>query len=274
MQDPREYAAERSVLLFKIVEELNVACGYERSFKMLDGKLLANRFLLGINTDSVSCDRLVDVCRRLQMPDHFKKPFVTGLADANLVFLGFEDHEPGCIYKVYLEFWEKLKQDLNSAPNHMPATLHLGFKWKADEPTQASVSKYICFPKLSVSQILNRIGRIYESQSNQLAGSITEAIIRSAADRLIIPSSIESPFIYLEVVEEGCSRRSFDINLYQAGLRVGEIEFLLSKIARHYQIPAEKLVRLYRLVGDKRLGHLSGGVNNAEQDFLTVYYEA
>ena len=45
-----ETAAAQAGLLFRIVEELDVPCGYERSFKMLPGRLLANRFLLGINT--------------------------------------------------------------------------------------------------------------------------------------------------------------------------------------------------------------------------------
>jgi hypothetical protein len=101
-----EKAAQRAVRLFEVVQNLGVNCGYERSFKMLDRKLLANRFLLGIDTADITHARLLDVCRELQMPDACFVPFRDALADANLVFLGFEDNEPGCVYKVYLEFWD------------------------------------------------------------------------------------------------------------------------------------------------------------------------
>ena len=45
-----EIAAGKASLPFEIVESMDLACGYERSFKMLHNRLLANRYLLGIRT--------------------------------------------------------------------------------------------------------------------------------------------------------------------------------------------------------------------------------
>ena len=41
-------AARKAVLPFEFIEEMGLACGYERSFKLLAGRVLANRYLLGI----------------------------------------------------------------------------------------------------------------------------------------------------------------------------------------------------------------------------------
>ncbi len=84
----------------------------------------------------------------------------------------------------------------------------------------------------------------------------------------------DGAFVYLEGVEENTPRNSFDINLYRAGLRLTEIHPLLSRMRHHFSIPIERFDRLYKEVGDKRLGHLSGGVSRAGTDYLTVYYEA
>lgn len=67
-----EIAAAQAGLLFRIVEDMQVPCGYERSFKMLEGRLLANRFLLGMNTENLTHERLLDVCRQLDMPKMYK----------------------------------------------------------------------------------------------------------------------------------------------------------------------------------------------------------
>ena len=136
MTDPVEFAEQKAVLLFKIVEDLGVGCGYERSFKMHAERLLANRFLLGIDRKDLPLKKLLEIGRKMEMPGDFLHPLEEHFAEASLVFLGFEDNEPGCIYKIYLEFWDKVKEGLRAEPRRKhPALLHLGFKWRADDNT-------------------------------------------------------------------------------------------------------------------------------------------
>ena len=78
--------------------------------------------------------------------------------------------------------------------------------------------------------------------------------------------------LYLEVSEEDNPRRSFDINVYRAGLQVGELYPILLKAWQHYSIPAERWHDLYGRVASKAFGHLSGGIDRGGKDFLTVYY--
>ncbi len=269
MKPSMDVTAEKAVKLFKIVEDLGVTCGYERSFKMLDHTLLANRFLLGINTQDLKPDQLLNVCRRLDMPARYMESFQALLADANVVFLGFEDGKVDCLYKVYLEFWEKVKSDIHGKSNiQQPVLLHLGFKWNTDDNSQHAISRYMCYPMLPAEDILARISNVYRGHEANTSRQIAEDIIKFAIDR-----SAGNSFIYLEVEEENNPRRSFDINLYKAQFRLSEIAASLSRMRQHYSIPDEQFRRLYQLVGNKLLGHLAGGLNREGKDFLTVYYE-
>jgi hypothetical protein len=269
MKPSIDVAAGRAARLFTIIEDLGLACGYERSFKMLDGTLLANRFLLGINTEDVSPERLLDVCRQLGMPPQYLESFQAQLADANVVFLGFEDNRVDCRYKVYLEFWDKVTSDIRRKSNKQePALLHLGFKWNTEDNTQGVVSRYVCYPMLSVEQILRRLLNVYQGDENNASLRIAADVIQFAARR-----GAGSSLVYVEVREDDSPRKSFDINLYKARLRLGDIAPFLARMREHYSIPADQFGRLVQLAGDKLLGHLAGGLNREGKDFLTVYYE-
>ena len=264
-----EIVAGKAALPFKIIEQMGIACGYERSFKMLENKLLANRFLLGIETADLKPEQLLDICRQLDMPTTYMEAFKAHLPDANLVFLGFEDNEADCVYKMYLEYWEKVKKDIQIKSNrNKPVLLHLGFKWNTDNNTEGIISRYTCYPLLSINEILKRLTKLYENHEDSTSLGVAEDIIRFAASR-----GAATSFIYVEVGEENNPRHSFDINLYKANLRLSDIYPSLSKTREHYSIPAEQFARLYKLVGNKLFGHLSGGVNREGNDFLTVYYE-
>jgi hypothetical protein len=73
-------------------------------------------------------------------------------------------------------------------------------------------------------------------------------------------------------MEENNSRRSFDINMYKANLRMRDLYPLLSRIFRYYRIPDDIFHPLYDQVKLRIFGHLSGGVDRAGRDFLTIYH--
>jgi hypothetical protein len=265
----RTRTAAQASLPFAIVQQWGVPCGYERSFKMLPGRLLANRYLLGVTVGDVTSDQWLDACRRLDMPEAYLNSFAARMADANLVFLGFEDNEVSCTYKVYLEFWEKVKEEVRRKQNPKePILLHLGFKWDADDSRRKAISEYLCFPLLDKREILKRIADIYAVQPHSTCGQIVDGLVELAATRCG-----DGAFKYLEVREEDSLRVSFDLNLYAAQIRLQEIWPLLSTTGQHYAIPVEPFARLYDLVGDKLFGHLSGGIDRRGEGFFTVYYQ-
>lgn len=78
--------------------------------------------------------------------------------------------------------------------------------------------------------------------------------------------------MYLEVSEDNNPRASFDLNLHEAGIRIGEVGALLVQARDRYAIPAGEFDSLYGRVSAHRLGHLAGGISREGSDFLTLYY--
>lgn len=263
-------AADRAALPFRLLEQMRIPSGYERSFKMLPGRLLANRYLLGVDLKDLAGDQLPTICQRLNMPDEFVRSLAKHLPDANLVFLGFEDNPPNGVYKVYLEFWERVKSEVRSDPTSLtPKLLHLGFKWNVADNTQRTISKYLCYPLLTTEAILRRMTDVYASHEDGVSLKIAAEIVTLAARR-----AEGASFIYLEVLEEDGQRRSFDINLYAAMLSLKDIHSALVRLQDHFAIPESTFDRLYCLTCDKLLGHLSGGISQNGEEFVTIYYEA
>jgi hypothetical protein len=256
-------------VVFQLVAELDKPCGYERSFKISEQSLLANRFMLGVDTKEMTEANLLGICSRLGMPQDHLEEFERNLPDANLALFGFEDCEGSCNYKVYLEYWEKLTKELPSKPNKTePVVLHLGFKWDVLDNTKATIAHYTCYPLLNIDKILERLSRIYRGYHDRASHDIARAIIELAASRI----RNDSP-IYLEAAEDNNPRKSFDVNMYKANLRMCDLYPSLVKAAEHFSIPAEKFDRLNALISKKMFGHLSGGIDKKGRDFLTFYYE-
>ena len=263
-------AADRAALPFTLLEQMQIPCGYERSFKMLPGMLLANRYLLGVDLKNLGFEQLRSICQRLNMPEEFFTSLSEQLPSANLVFLGFEDNPPTGMYKVYLEFWEQVKSEVQSKPASLePRLLHLGFKWNVADNTQRTISRYLCYPLLSTEGILQRMTDVYADRVECASLEIATEIVAFAASR-----SEPDSFIYLEVIEGDSLRSSFDINLYSAMLPLSSIKPALIRLRDHFAIPTDTFDRLDRLTCDKLLGHLSGGISQQGEEFVTIYYEA
>jgi len=262
---------EKSTALFRIVKELGVEVGLEYSFKILEKSLLKNRFLLGINKKEIDIhapERIIQICRQLNMPQSFMKTFRQCLFDANYVHFGFEDAETTCVYKVYLEFWDSIREDISLSKNFSrPFLLHIGFKWDAFDNDRKSITRYTWYPWISVAEILDRMGAIVNPVQHRLLFETAEGIVRIAAER-IPPQDV----MYLEVFEDGNPRKSFDINVYRAGLQIGEMYAFLAGLGQYYDVSHKDFHQLYDRVKDKRFGHISGGVNREGKDFFTIYY--
>ena len=266
-QKPAEQAA---VLPFRIIESLGIGCGYERSFKLSDRSILANRYLLGIHTGDVTRNQLTGACRQLNMPHNFQVEFLDGLPGADTILFGFEDDEQaGSIYKVYLEYWDRLRHRLLTGDSpREPYLLHKGFKWQINAPDKQTVTLYQCLPGLAVEEIRNRIFRIYRDMPQPRGIGAVIGII-SAAQR----QKADDRYLYMEAGESGNPRKSFDLNLYPAGLRVEQIAESIRDAAAAFGVPEDKLEKLLSIIRDKFFGHLSGGISRTGKEYVTIYYE-
>ena len=266
---PIKKRAQQAALPFKLLEQQKIPCGYERSFKMIPEKLLANRYLLGISLADITADDLHDICRKLKMPETLLAQVHQNLPGANLVFLGFEDDEEDASYRVYLEYWDKICAEIKQAPHKIhPRLMFLGYKWNIQHPERQAISEYICHPMIGTSEIFERIRQHYKPANDDCASEQVCKIIQRAGRQCA-----DGMFIYLEVGEGDNLRSSFDLNIYKSGLRVHDIGDILIDLQEHYKISEADFARLRQLAGPKALGHVSGGTNRNGEDFLTLYYE-
>jgi len=263
---------DKGGLLFRLLRDERLE-GFEKSFKMADRSLLANRCLMGLSRSRIAPQKLLDICRKLAMPERFLAAFQERLPEADTVHFGFEEGESGFIYKVYLEFARRLYQALASGPRAAgsdaaePLLLHLAYKWDALERGKSTVAEYRCYPQLSGQAMLERMARIYSGHKDNVAFDAVKGMLALASGRTA------EALMYLEVSEQGNPRLSFDINLHAADLRLHEIEPFLSLLCTHYSIPAAQFARMFAQVRTQKLGHVAGGISREGRDFLTVYHE-
>lgn len=236
---------------------------------MSKGRLLANRYLLGISLKDTTSQVLFEIFHKLKMPESLFAKFQQNLPEANLVFLGFEDDEADGSYRVYLEYWDKICAEINAAPQAThPRLMFLGYKWNTEHPERQAISRYICHPLLRTSEIIERITCLYAQAKEEQALGYACDVIQQAAVRCP-----DRSFIYLEVSEGENPRFSFDLNVYKSSLRLRDIDSTLGDLQQHYQICQEEFLHLKQRVSPKLLGHISGGTNREGEDFLTLYYE-
>jgi hypothetical protein len=254
--------------LFAQVRALGAGFGFEKSFKMSARTLLDERVIFGVRTARAEPAAFVQICRGLGMPAAQLAQFVAQLAESNTVGFGFERGAHGASFKVYLEFWDRLRARIEREPRNVePALLFLGFKWDAGGAGPGVVARYTCHPRLSVQGIARRLAGLPGHDTPSLTAA--QQILQLAAARLAGGDS----FVYVEAEEEGNPRRSFDLNLYKAGLCVADLRAPLRALQEAYAIPHADFESLLDQCAARRFGHLSGGLGREREDFLTVYYE-
>ena len=266
-----EKTAEKADSLMRLIDSLDIEYGLERSFKISDRSLLMNRFIMGFKKDDLTQNpdkTMISIFRQMGMPDRFLDDCRGLLCQTEFVHFGFEEQLDGCLYKAYLEFKINLKFGSDGARvTQEPFLVFLGFKWDPFDNNKGAVTRYTCYPLLSLEEIQEKLSCLFERnpdyKSFQTAKNILNKTVQIISNNKII---------YEEVSEENNPRKSFDINLYGANLRIRDIYPFLMDIGHHYSLTADQFIPLCDRISDKTFGHLSGGVDREGRDFLTVYY--
>jgi hypothetical protein len=258
--------------LLKLVDDLEINYAFERSFKVSGKTLLGNRFLLAINKTRIAEEKrhrkIIDICRRMGMPDEFLEAFKKNLPEADTVDFGFEENERNSVYKVYLDFLSKWKKEAAGTPGECePFVMFFGYKWDTHDPAKRALTKYVWYPSISFERINEEFSKIFQGQKHLEPLQITKDLMD-----MVSKKTTHDLVYYLDVTEENGPRRSFDINIYKAGLQLKQLYPILARTCEHYTIPTETFHALYNPVRTKAFGHLSGGISRDGKDFLTVYY--
>jgi hypothetical protein len=266
-----EETDEQAGLLLNIVKKLNVPFGFERSFKMAHDTFLPERFLAGFQLEAMESGRqreIVDICRQIHMPADFLAEYEENFPSANIALFGFERDREKRLYKVYLEFTERLRQSGKTGPAGLqPFLLFLGFKWDLAEASRKAFTRYTCFPSYIFRDMWQKAANLFSPDKGGEPIRILGGILDLASHR-----AGPGDFLYLEADEPGNARKSFDINLYKAGLLMAEIYPLLLDMVHHFHVSSEDFHRTYEAVKSHVVGHIAGGIDREGRDFLTLYF--
>jgi hypothetical protein len=248
--------------------------GREHSIKLRDQRVLANRFLLTIARDDIGVDateRVFDACRRIGVPEHFRSAIAAHITPANMFHFGYEEEPDGrAYYKFYLERGEHFARAMAARPPVTdPFVLFHAFKWNCANAQEHVMARYVCHPRLQRTAMLERVAAVYAGQAGRTPWHVLCEIVAAAARR--VP---ETELLYLDVTEDGTDRRSFDVNLYRAGLRVDSVAPFLERLGAHFRLRAEVLMDAFSRDLGSKLGHVAGGLDRQGRDFLTIYFGA
>lgn len=264
---PPEPAAEASAQLLDRVRALGVPYQYERSFRMSQDRLQANRFLTTVSRADLgeaALERTLDIGRSLGMPEAAQAALRARFDLAHALHFGFEAGDDAILCKIYVERRVPPDEVAEASARGAAVALHFAFKWNVDGGPHVE-SRYDWFPGLDAQGIASRLRTLYGGDGPSL--DIALEALAVASER-----AGTTQLQYLEVDEPGTGRRSFDLNLYDAGLAVRDLLPVLLRMRDLYGIRPGQFQALFDQVRARALGHLAGGAHRGGRDFFNVYY--
>jgi hypothetical protein len=261
--------ARLAILPFQVLQAHGLPNAYERSFKMAGGRLLANRYLLGVPGERPSRATAGSIARALAMPASLRDQFLDELEHADGILLGFEAGIEDATLKLYLEYRPSLHGRDRSGVQATCGTegrlLHQGFKWCVGSEERPRVTFY---RERCVKSPRDFLQHFVDLGLQPTTLAVLQALLQQTLDEQALAAMVLS-----EVSENRTARKGLDLNTYPTLLRVAAIEPALREAAQGLNIDELALHRLMELTRPALLGHLAAGLDAEGRDYLSVYFE-
>ena len=187
-------AAQKKEVLLRLIKGLHVEFGLERSFKVLPGILLTNRFLLSLFKGAVPRDKLLDLCQELGLPGYFREPLLQGLPDAKASPFRLRRERNG------IDLQGLSRNERKEPP--LPVSPLPGLQMQISHPDRGSLARYTCYPSFTLKTWWK--GCLLPSMTRTLRSLLhSKLILGMAAD-------ITSEILFLDVAEDN-NKRSLSI---------------------------------------------------------------
>lgn len=249
-----------------LVASLGAPHGIERSIKFAPGRVLEERYLASVHRDALGPDpigRLRDMGRALAMPEVALDALPRALEGAQIIHFGREREPGGEIFKLYFEYAAAVRAAMNARPPQS-ALVHRAFKWTPGPAGALYVTLYIWLPCRTFMEIEAHL-------ADPAFGGSPGALCAKALLRRMERSTGAGEVMVMRVEEPGNPRRSLDINLYRADLRVGAVRDLFEQAAADLGAPMQETRAALDRCADQPLGHLSLGLARGGEPFFTIY---
>jgi tryptophan halogenase len=255
--------------LIRLVETLGAPYGLERSVKITQGTLADDRCLITVSRAALGrtpADRLLELGRELHIPQSFADALPASLRHADVVHFGYEAASGQQVYKIYLEYASQVREAM-AATSQTPQLVHLAYKWAPLRPEGAAVTRYTWVPCRTRNELEAKLRSLLPAREAPRALNCALGLVSRVAS-----FADSGELLLMDVEEDGNPRRSCDLNVYDAALRVHEIADLLGAAMRDFAVPEPRSQSLFDRSANKSLGHLSAGVGRDGQEFVTIYF--
>jgi MPBQ/MSBQ methyltransferase len=255
-----ETAAER---LVRAAAGLGTPLFRERSLRIAPSGVGGERFLLSLAKPAIPGDaaaRLAAAWRDLGMPAECLAAALEHLPAAQHVHFGYEGGPGPARYKAYLEFAPHVAAG--------PGLLHVAFKWEPAGVAPPAVTRYLLHPTADRAGVLGLLARLHDGGAAHPSFSLLATVIDRALGRCAA-----ADIQVLEVVEDG-GRRSYDVNVSDAHVKVGDVRQELVALGSAVGADAAAVAAAIAARAGDRLGHVAGGVHRDGRGFVTIYHGA
>jgi tryptophan 7-halogenase len=254
--------------LIHLVKELGVPFGLERSLKIMQGTLDGERFLLSVGRAAFGDRaerRLLEMSRALNIPQEFADRFASSLEGADVLHFGYEASHGRAIYKIYFEYASTVRQAMTL--NAAPTLVHLAYKWDSAEPNNSAVTRYTWIPCRTAEDLQRKLHSLVPVTEAPNASRCMSGLVSKVAASVDLRE-----LLLMEVDEPGYPRRSCDINVYDAEMRVHQIADLVETAAAGMSAPVSEVNAVLKEAANKALGHFSAGLGRSGREFVTIYF--
>ncbi|WP_211830296.1 hypothetical protein [Kistimonas asteriae] len=258
-----------SAILATFAEALGAPYGFERSVKFCESQMLDDRFLMTVHKASLGKrpeHKLETLCQQLNAPADVLASVLALLPEADIVHLGFEAEADARLCKLYVEFASTVRAAMETGQIKSPLLVHKALKWNVEKPQRHAITQYWLNPESELGHWIDEVSTSAD-EHYQVLSSFLQQVLMLTAERL--PAE---ELMCLEVNEPGNPRKSFDINLYDTDMILGDIRHLLEQLAEAFRIEPGKVARWLDNNTGQPLGHLSSGIARDGRPFATVYF--
>ncbi len=268
-------AKQAAEAITAFAEALPGPYGYESSIKFIGDQVYVDRFLVTFPKMALELGAdLSGLLQKLSFPGAanieqmanrktaWKKEWQELLDEGDMVHLGFEAESNSFMCKLYVESTQRTRAlwQSDDLPDLKPVPVHRALKWR-QAAGGCYRTAYDWLPCSSESQLTAQI----EALCGGLNKKILDDLVALAAGRAPI-----GDLQLLRVSEPASHRQSFDLNFYDAQLRVADVVPLFERL---FIAPVLGLhILTHNEIKDQLLGHVAAGVSRENQPFLTVYY--
>jgi len=252
-----------------LVEALKAPYGLEHSVKITQGTLADDRCLISVGRAALGEDaagELLRMARALDLPRRFADELPAALDGADVVHFGYEAAGGRDIYKIYCEYASSVRRAMAS-PHRAPTLVHLAYKWTPGKPDSGAVTRYTWLPYGSRIELERRLQDLVPAGEAPRANRCAFALVARIA---ALAESGEA--LLLEVEEPGNPRRSCDLNVYDAELRMRDVADVIDTAMTDFAVPRARAQALLDRAAERTLGHLSAGRGRDGEEFVTIYF--